>query len=71
MSKVKENNVKDAEVTEVKDDKLDPKEAIETLRVQLQDHIKQADHHKTMAVKAQGALEVLLQLHPEEENSES
>ena len=46
------------------------KEAIETLRVQLRDHVQQADHHKTMAVKAQGALEVLLQLHPQEEESE-
>ena len=71
VSKVKENNVKDVEVTEVKDDKVDPKEAIETLRVQLQDHLKQSEYHKTMALKAQGALEVLLQLHPEEEKSES
>ena len=47
------------------------KEAIDTLRVQLQEHIKQADHHRTMATKAQGALEVLLQLHPEKDNSES
>ena len=46
------------------------KEAIETLRVQLRDHVQQADHHKTMAVKAQGALEVLVQLHPQEEESE-
>ena len=46
------------------------KEAIETLRVQLQEHLQQADYHKTMAVKAQGALEVLLQLHPQEGESE-
>ena len=51
--------------------KVDPKEAIETLRVQLQDHISQADHHKTMAVKAQGALEVLLQMYPEKDKNES
>ena len=44
------------------------KEAIENLRVQLKNHLEQADYHKTMATKAQGALEVLLQLHPEEEN---
>ena len=42
------------------------KEAIDTLRVQLREHVQQADHHRTMATKAQGALEVLLQLHPEE-----
>ena len=44
------------------------KEAIETLRVQLQGHLQKAEHHRTMATKAQGALEVLLQLHPEENN---
>ena len=42
------------------------KEVIETLRVQLREHLQQAEHHRTMATKAQGALEVLLQLHPEE-----
>ena len=42
------------------------KEVIETLRVQLNEHLQKADHHRTMATKAQGALEVLLQLHPEE-----
>ena len=46
------------------------KEAIETLRVQLQEHLRQAEHHRTMATKAQGALEVLLQLHPEEDSGE-
>ena len=46
------------------------KEAKETLRVQLREHLQQAEHHRTMATKAQGALEVLLQLHPEEESSE-
>ena len=42
------------------------REVIQNLRVQLKDHLDKADHHKTMAIKAQGALEVLLQLHPEE-----
>ena len=41
-------------------------EAINTLRVQLAEHSKQEQYHHTMAVKAQGALEVLLQLHPED-----
>ena len=44
------------------------REVIETLRVQLREHLQQAEHHRTMATKAQGALEVLLQLHPEEDN---
>jgi len=47
------------------------KEAIDTLRVQLQEHLQQAEQHRTMATKAQGALEVLLQLHPQEEKSDS
>ena len=46
------------------------KEAIQTLRVQLVEHQKQAEYHTTMSVKAQGALEVLLQLHPQREESE-
>jgi len=46
------------------------KEAINTIRIQLKDHLEKAEYHRTMATKAQGALEVLLQLHPEEDNSE-
>ena len=44
-------------------------EAINTLKVQLAEHSKQEQYHHTMAVKAQGALEVLLQLHPQEEEN--
>ena len=63
VEEVKTNNV-------AVDPDVKAKEAIETLKVQLQEHLRQAEHHRTMATKAQGALEVLLQLHPEEENSE-
>ena len=45
------------------------KEAIQTLRVQLLEHQKQAEHHQTMSLKAQGALEVLLQLYPQQEEN--
>ena len=45
-------------------------DVIQTLRVQLEEHLKQSEYHKTMAVKAQGALEVLLQLNPEEQKQE-
>ena len=38
------------------------KEVATTLQTQLQ-------HHQTMAVKAQGALEVILQMIPQEENN--
>ena len=47
------------------------KEVIQTLRVQLEEHLKQSEYHKTMAVKAQGALEVLLQMNPEEKQEKT
>ena len=43
------------------------KQIAQTLQVQLQEHQKQATHHQTMATKAQGAMEVVLQLIPKEE----
>ena len=46
------------------------KEIAQTLQAQLAEHQKQANHHQTMAVKAQGALEVMLQLIPKEEVEE-
>jgi multidrug efflux pump subunit AcrB len=46
------------------------KEVAQTLQTQLQDHQKQANHHQTMAVKAQGALEVMLQMIPKKEVEE-
>jgi Ni,Fe-hydrogenase III component G len=46
------------------------KEIAQTLQAQLAEHQKQANHHQTMAVKARGALEVMLQLIPKEEVEE-
>ena len=46
------------------------KEIAQTLQAQLNEHQKLANHHTTMATKAQGALEVLLQLIPKEEVEE-
>ena len=43
------------------------KEIAQTLQTQLNEHQRQANHHQTMATKAQGALEVILQLIPKEE----
>ena len=63
MEEVKTNNV-------AVDPDVKAKEVIETLKAQLQEHLRQTELHRTMATKAQGALEVLLQLHPEEESSE-
>ena len=67
-SKTKETveEVKTNNVAEIVDTDAKAKEAIENLRVQLQEHLRQSEHHRTMATKAQGALEVLLQLHPED-----
>ena len=63
-------NVKDIKenLDEAVDSATKAKEAIDSLKVQLDEHLKQADYHKTMATKAQGALEVLLQLHPQKED---
>ena len=46
------------------------KEIAQTLQAQLTEHQRLANHHQTMATKAQGALEVLLQLIPKEEVEE-
>ena len=46
------------------------KEIAQTLQTQQQEHQRQANHHQTMATKAQGALEVTLQMIPKEEVEE-
>ena len=46
------------------------KEVAQTLQAQLQEHQKQANHHTTMTAKAQGALEVILQMIPRQEVEE-
>ena len=46
------------------------KEIAQTLQAQLQEHKKQANYHQMMATKAQGALEVILQMIPKEEVEE-
>jgi len=43
------------------------KQIAQTLQTQLQEHQRLATHHQTMATKAQGALEVTLQMIPKEE----
>ena len=65
MSKVEKASKN--EVVKTSDEKT--KEAKDSLKVQLEEHLRLADHHKTMATKAQGALEVLMQLHPEDEEN--
>ena len=46
------------------------KEIAQTLQTQLNEHQRQANHHQIMATKAQGALEVMLQLIPKQEVEE-
>ena len=46
------------------------KEVAQVLQTQLQDHQKKATYHQTMTVKAQGALEVILQMIPKQEVEE-
>ena len=58
-------------VTETQGKSVDElKEIAQTLQTQLNEHQRQANHHQTMATKAQGALEVMLQLIPKEEVEE-
>ena len=64
--KTTEQTVEEVKTNNVAESVDKSKEVIETLRVQLKEHLQQAEYHRTMATKAQGALEVLLQLHPEE-----
>ena len=42
------------------------KEIAQTLQTQFNEHQKQANHHQMMATKAQGALEVMVQLIPQD-----
>ena len=46
------------------------KEIAQTLQAQYNEHQKLASHHGTMATKAQGALEVMLQMIPKQEVEE-
>jgi len=46
------------------------KEIVQTLQTQLNEHQRLATHHQTMATKAQGAIEVTLQMIPKEEVEE-
>jgi len=73
MSKNNKNNSQEAETIVANPDGKtvdELKEVVQTLQTQLQEHQKQANHHQTMVVKAQGALEVMLQLIPKQEVEE-
>tara|TARA_R100000655_G_scaffold75973_1_gene114938 strand:+ start:244 stop:438 length:195 start_codon:yes stop_codon:yes gene_type:complete len=58
------SKVKDAEVVE-EAKKPEWKEVRENLVTQHAEHLKQAEHHSKMALKAEGAIEVGDQMNPE------
>ena len=59
---------KEEVVTEVQGKTVEElKEIAQTLQAQLNEHQRLGNHHQTMATKAQGALEVMLQMIPKEE----
>ena len=68
MSKDNKVAEKVNETVAAKNDANKIKEVMETLRVQLKEHSEKSEYHRIMLTKAQGALEVLLQLHPEEDS---
>jgi len=63
MAKAKEE-VMDAEVV----NKPTMEETIEILTTQVKEYSDKAEYFKTMAIKAQGALEVLAQMDPGDNN---
>ena len=75
MSKVKDVENRDNSVAKKEEPKVDDKPTIESslevLKTQLVEYQKNAEHFSKMALKCQGALEVLSQLQESEENGES
>ena len=67
---MKENKVKDAVIEEPKKEELDPKEVIKDLMIQEKHHAEKEEHHRTMRIKARGALEIVTQMHHQEETNQ-
>ena len=65
-NKVVEKENKENNVVEKVDYDAKWKEVRESLLLQLKKHLEQVEYHQTMATKAQGALEVGDQMHPQE-----
>lgn len=63
----KEEKIIDAEIV---DEAAKAKEVIESLKTQLKDFRERSRYFGQMVLKAEGALEVLMQLHPEKEENE-
>jgi hypothetical protein len=58
MAKAKKNN----EVQEVTNTSVSLEETVSTLKAQSKEYMERSEYFKTMSIKAQGALEVLVQL---------
>ena len=68
MSKNQKNNTTESVLENSKGKTVEElKEIAVTLLTQLNEHQRQASYHQTMATKAQGALEVMLQVIPKHE----
>ena len=65
-NKAVEKESKENNVVEKVDHDVRWKEVRENLLLQLKNHLEQVEYHQTMATKAQGALEVGDQMHPQE-----
>ena len=70
MSKNNKNNQQEAEtvIANPKGKTVEELKGVaQTLQAQFNEHQRLGNHHQTMATKAQGALEVVLQMIPKEE----
>jgi len=68
MSKDQKNNTTESVLENSKGKTVEElKEIAVTLQTQLNEHQRQATYHQTMVTKAQGALEVMLQVIPKNE----
>ena len=48
-----------------------PMDVFNSLKAQLGEHLKLVEHYKTLAIKTQGAMEVLAQMYPDVVKDES
>jgi len=68
MSKNQKNNTTESVLENSKGKTVEElKEIVVTLQTQLNEHQRQVTYHQTMVTKAQGALEVMLQVIPKQE----
>ena len=75
-SKVEDKKVKEAVLEHIDNgtvettQELDPKQVIQDLMIQEKHHGEREEYHRTMRIKARGALEIVTQMHPQEETKQ-